>query len=135
MTITSSQLVAEARAQVREIDIPEAKTMFGDPDVTFLDIRDSMELTSGLIAGALHAPRGMLEFYLDRTSDSCLKALPDRTLLVMVCGSGGRAALAAKLAQDMGWRAVVLKGGMKAWTAAKERVVPHSSPLPTTPLA
>jgi rhodanese-related sulfurtransferase len=39
---------------------------------------------------------------------------------VMVCGSGGRAALAAKLAADMGWRAVVLRGGMKAWRDANE---------------
>lgn len=56
-------------------------------------------------------------------SNSFLPSLRDRTTLVMVCGSGERAALATKLAMDMGWHAVVLKGGMKAWYTANELTV------------
>ena len=122
MAITSSQLLAEARAQVREIEIDEAKALSRNPDVTTLDVRDSKELISGMIEHAIHAHRGMLKFYLDRASESFLPALQDKKTLIMVCGSGGRAALAAKLAIDMGWDAVVLKGGMKAWRAANETI-------------
>ena len=123
MTVTSDELLAAARAQVREVEIAEAKVMFGDPSVAILDVRDSKELESGMIKEAMHAQRGMLEFYVDRQSDSFMPDLQDRTTLVMVCGSGGRAALAAKLAMDMGWQAVVLKGGMKAWRESKEAMV------------
>ncbi|WP_315835335.1 rhodanese-like domain-containing protein [Bradyrhizobium prioriisuperbiae] len=123
MTITLAQLLSEARTQVHEIEIAEAKSMFGAPGVVVLDVRDSKELNSGMIPGAQHAQRGMLEFYLDRESDLFLPALRDQTALVMVCGSGGRATLAARLAADMGWHALVLKGGMKAWRAANQDLV------------
>lgn len=120
MAVTSSLLLAEARALVEEIEIAQVKTMLDHPAVKVLDVRDSKELESGMIPLAHHAPRGMLEFYLDRNSEYFLASLQNCTTLVMVCGSGGRATLAAKLARDMGWNAVVLKGGMKAWKAANE---------------
>ena len=63
------QLVAEARAKVRTLSIQEALAKHADPNVLFVDIRDVRELErDGMIPGAYHAPRGMLEFWVDPDS-------------------------------------------------------------------
>ena len=122
--VTSDDLLKAARSAVPEVDLADLKARRGDPAVAVLDVRDSAEVASGKIPGACHAQRGMLEFYLDRGSDFFLPALEGKTEVIMVCGSGGRAALAAKLARDMGWSASYLGGGMKAWRAAGEPTEP-----------
>ncbi|MEM8988593.1 MAG: rhodanese-like domain-containing protein [Pseudomonadota bacterium] len=115
--VTSADLIAAAKAAIDHISVDDAKPLAGGGDVVFVDVRDSKELEAGAIPGAVHAPRGGLEFALDPASDFAVAELVSGKRLVMVCGSGGRAAFATKLAKDMGHDAVCLEGGFKGWKA------------------
>lgn len=117
MTISAKLLVERALELAPPIQPSEAKAMLAQKNVHFVDVREREELAGGFIAGADHAPRGNLEFYMDKTSPLHKPVFRDGHLLVFVCGSGGRAALAAKLALEFGLNATSLAGGMKAWIA------------------
>jgi rhodanese-related sulfurtransferase len=66
---TVKQMLAEANAEIETISAPDAIKLRGDPGVVFVDIRDIRELDrEGRIPGAFHAPRGMLEFWVDPES-------------------------------------------------------------------
>jgi rhodanese-related sulfurtransferase len=66
---TVKELLAEANAEVVTASVEDALKMKDDPDVVFVDIRDIRELDrDGRIPGAFHAPRGMLEFWIDPES-------------------------------------------------------------------
>ena len=66
---THRQLIDEASAVIETISTAEAIRLHGDPGVVFVDIRDVRELErEGMIPGAFHATRGMLEFWIDPTS-------------------------------------------------------------------
>jgi rhodanese-related sulfurtransferase len=63
---TVKQMLAEANAEVETIQAADAIKLKDDPNILFVDIRDIRELErDGRIPGALHAPRGMLEFWVD----------------------------------------------------------------------
>ncbi|MCU7430345.1 rhodanese-like domain-containing protein, partial [Paracoccus denitrificans] len=69
MAVGYKQLLAEAEAVVQSVTVDEAARMRDDPQVVLVDIRDPRELErEGLIPGAFHAPRGMLEFWIDPDS-------------------------------------------------------------------
>jgi rhodanese-related sulfurtransferase len=114
------QLVAEANAQVEEIDVEAAKSLYGRPDVQFVDLRDPRELErEGRVPGAFHCPRGMLEFWIDPDSPYAKEAFQQDKTFVFFCAGGLRSALAAKTAQDMGLKPVKhIKGGFGAWRDA-----------------
>lgn len=62
-------LLAEANAEVETVSAEDARKLQDDPNVLFVDIRDIRELNrEGRIPGAFHAPRGMLEFWVDPAS-------------------------------------------------------------------
>ena len=64
-----SELVAAAEARIERLTPEQARQLLEDPDVRFVDIRDVRELKrEGTVPGALHAPRGMLEFWVDPDS-------------------------------------------------------------------
>ncbi len=66
---TVKELLAEANAEVVTASVEDALKMKNDPNVVFVDIRDIRELDrDGRIPGAFHAPRGMLEFWIDPES-------------------------------------------------------------------
>ncbi len=66
---TVKDLLAEANAEVETIQAKDAIALRDDPNVLFVDIRDIRELDrDGRIPGAFHAPRGMLEFWVDPES-------------------------------------------------------------------
>lgn len=115
---TAAGRVAAARSVTRSIAVDEALTRLDSPAHLFVDVREDSEWAAGHIPGAIHAPRGSLEFALDPTSSLHRAELDGGRTLVMVCGSGGRAALACRLAQQFGYNAVYLDGGMKGWRAA-----------------
>jgi len=108
------EMLAAANAVVPRLDTAKVREMAGRGDVLLLDVRDAPELAaSGKIKGAVHVPRGMLEFRADPESPSRHPALqPDRTVLVY-CGSGGRAALSGKTLKELGYRSVYNAGGFK----------------------
>ena len=112
------EMLAEANAAVGSIDVEEAKTLVGRPDVLFVDVREKEELQrTGKIPGAVHVTRGMLEFHADPESPYHKPELDRSKRVIVNCASGGRSALAAKTLKEMGYENVWnLVGGMNAWT-------------------
>ena len=114
------QLIDEARARVRTLSLDEARAKFGDPGVVFVDIRDVRELErDGMIPGAVHAPRGMLEFWVDPDSPYYKPVFGEDKTFVLYCASAWRSSLATAALQDMGLAPVAhIEGGFKGWKAA-----------------
>jgi rhodanese-related sulfurtransferase len=114
------QLVDEAMAEVTTYSVAQVRARLGDPALQIVDIRDIRELGEGTIVGALHAPRGMLEFWVDPASPYHKPVFADETReFVLFCGAGWRSALAAKALQDMGMINVAhIDGGWAHWTRA-----------------
>jgi rhodanese-related sulfurtransferase len=114
------EMVAEANASVRALGPEEAKSLVGQPNVLFLDVREPEELRkTGKIPGAVHAVRGLLEFYADPESPAHKPQLDPAKRIIINCASGGRSALAAKTLKEMGYNDVWnLTGGMNAWQQA-----------------
>ncbi len=111
---TMQSILAAAQAQVPQIDVVEAQARHGR--AVFVDVRDNHEVAAGHIPGALHVPRGHLEFMADPASSSHPPALASNAELVIYCAAGGRSALAAATLQEMGYANVSnLVGGYTAW--------------------
>lgn len=116
-------MLAAAEAAVRSIDVAEAAALRADPGVVLVDVRDPRELEhEGLIPGARHAPRGMLEFWIDPESPYHKPWFAEDRLFVFYCAAGWRSLLAAETAQAMGLRVASLAGGFGAWRAAGQPV-------------
>ena len=133
MSKTVQSMIDEALALVTTIGVDEARTLHGRPGVQFVDLRDPRELErEGVMPGAFHAPRGMLEFWVDPASPYHKPALNQPgTQYVLFCAGGWRSALAARTMQEMGVERVAhLHGGFSAWKAAGAPVAeqaPHRS--------
>ncbi|MDA0369284.1 MAG: rhodanese-like domain-containing protein [Proteobacteria bacterium] len=114
------QLVDEANSAVETIAVKDALALGGDESVTIVDIRDVRELWhEGKILGAVHAPRGMLEFWVDPDSPYHRDVFASGKKFVFYCKSGWRSALATKQLQDMGLEPVAhIDGGFGAWVEA-----------------
>lgn len=119
LTTGSTRLVAAAEAEVTTLSVEEAVEAQAS-GALFVDLRDVREVKrDGRIPDAYHAPRGMLEFWIDPESQYHHEALSSADRLVLYCNLGWRSALAAKTLQDMGLTNVAhLGGGMDAWKAA-----------------
>lgn len=103
MTKSAKDLVAEASASIETLSGEQAVKLIGDPQVVFVDVREAEELQkSGKLQGAVHIPRGLLEFQADPSSPAHKPELGEGKKLVLYCGSGGRSALAAKTLKEMG---------------------------------
>ena len=102
-TKSAKDLVAEASRNIETLSGVEAVKLVGDPNAVFVDIRESDELQkTGSVQGAVHVPRGLLEFQADPTSPTHKSELGGGKKLVLYCGSGGRSALGAKALTGMG---------------------------------
>ncbi len=119
------ELVAEAEAEIETIPAKEAIALLDDPDVVLVDLRDIRELwREGTIPGAFHAPRGMLEFWVDPASPYHKEIFSSGRKFVFFCAGGLRSALATQAVQRMGLRPVAhIGGGFKAWQEAGGPVV------------
>ena len=108
------EMLAAANAEVPRVPPAEAKALIERGNALILDVRDAAELQNGgKIKGAVHVPRGMLEFRADPESPYHNPALTkDKTVLVY-CASGGRSALSGKTLKDLGYSAVFNIGGFK----------------------
>ncbi len=111
------QLVDEAMAQVKTYSVEQTRARLADPATQIVDIRDIRELTEGTVLGAFHAPRGMLEFWVDPASPYHKPLFADESReFILFCGAGWRSALAAKALQDMGMTNVAhIDGGWAEW--------------------
>lgn len=114
------QMLAEANARITSVSVPEALSLVSDPGVVFIDVRETIEVQkAGVIEGAVHAPRGFLEFVADPESPMHNPALASGKKLVVYCASGGRSTLAVRTLMDMGVPNVFnLTGGFAAWKQA-----------------
>ena len=113
------ELVRAAEATVRVYTPTEAIDLAGEPGIRFVDVRDAVELSDGMISEAIHASRGRLEAHLDSTNPRYIGELDDATEVVFYCASGGRSALAAQRTQELGFdRVGHLAGGISAWKEA-----------------
>ena len=120
ITKTSRALVDQAMSQVKTYSVEDVKARLGDARVQIIDIRDVRELADGTVLGAYHAPRGMLEFWVDPESPYHKKMFADESKeFILFCGLGWRSALAAKTLQDMGMTNVAhMDGGYTEWVKA-----------------
>ncbi len=120
------QLIADAMARIQTLSVAEAQAKLGDPDVVFVDIRDIRELErEGTIPGAFHAPRGMLEFWVDPDSPYYKEVFAPGKQFVLYCYSAWRSALATATLADMGVPSVThIEGGFAAWKKAGGPVEP-----------
>jgi rhodanese-related sulfurtransferase len=108
------EMLAAANATVPRLQPAEVSKMLGADDVLVVDVRDPTELqASGKIKGAVAVSRGMLEFRADPESQYHNPAFQRDKRVVLYCGSGGRAALAGKTLQEMGYKSVFNAGGFK----------------------
>ena len=117
MRKTVKSMIDEATAAITTYSIEEARELHGREDVQFIDIRDVRELErDGVIPGAFHAPRGMLEFWVDPESPYHKPVFSQDKRFVLFCAAGWRSALATKTVQDMGLpRVGHIDGGFGAW--------------------
>jgi rhodanese-related sulfurtransferase len=117
LKISSAQMVKAARQRIEEIESKDLIAMLGDPDVVVVDIRDIRERQrSGFIPGSFHAPRGMIEFWVDPDSPYHKEIFAqDNKTFVFHCASGWRSALTVATLQDMGFKASHLKEGFSTW--------------------
>lgn len=113
-------LLAEAKNAVKLYEPDEAMQRHGDADVVFVDVRGDSEVeATGKIPGAVHASRGMLEHYIDAESPKHMDVFDEDKEFIFYCLSGGRSAMAAQRAKEMGVeRAASLEGGFPAWMEA-----------------
>ena len=120
---TPRELLNQAKAAIRELTPEEAETRLAD--AIFLDVREPDEYEQGAIPGAVHLPRGHLEFQVEGR-------LPDKSRPVVVyCAAGVRSAFAANTMKELGYEdATSMKGGFNRW---KDEGRPWSTPDALTP--
>ena len=114
------ELIAEAEAEIETLSVEETLAVKDDEDVQLVDLRDIRELwREGAIPGALHVPRGMLEFWVDPDSMDHKEIFASGKKFIFFCGLGHRSALATLAAQNMGLTPVAhIGGGYTAWQEA-----------------
>lgn len=114
MTTSVKDMLAAANAAVPRLKPDEVGKLVGAEGVLIVDVRDPTEVqASGRIKGAVNVSRGMLEFRADPESAYHDPAFQKDKRVVLYCASGGRAALAGKTLQDLGYRSVFNAGGFK----------------------
>ena len=120
ITLGYKELMAEAEAEIVHVTAADAIAMLGREDVVIVDIRDPRELQKeGRIPGSFHAPRGMLEFWVDPESPYHRSIFAEDRTFVIHCASGWRSLLATQVLQRMGLKPVMnLLGGFGAWKEA-----------------
>ncbi len=115
---TAAEMVAAARARIEEVETQDLIALVDDPDTVIVDIRDIRERQrTGFIPGSVHAPRGMIEFWVDPESPYHKDVFAqDGKRYVFHCASGWRSALTVATLQDMGFDAAHLKDGFSDWS-------------------
>ena len=113
-------LVEAAEKEIETISTEDAIKLQGRDDTVLVDIRDIRELQrDGKVPGAIHCPRGMLEFWIDPNGSYFKPVFGQDKKFVFFCAGGLRSALAAQTAQRMGLKPVAhIEGGFSAWKKA-----------------
>ena len=117
MKVGFKQLIEEAERDIETLTVDQAKALMDDETIQFVDLRDVRELwREGKIPGAMHAPRGMLEFWVDPDSPYYREDFGSGKKFVFYCAAGWRSALATQQLQKMGLEPVChIAGGFTEW--------------------
>lgn len=117
---SAADMVSEAKQQIENLSPEQVKEELDKGNATLIDIRESEELSqNGKIEGAVHAPRGMIEFYADPSLPYHKPEFDKNKRLILHCAGGGRSALATTTLKKMGYNNVAhMDGGFKAWNEA-----------------
>ena len=117
MAKTAAEMVAEAKQRVENLTVDQVAAELERGEAVLVDLREPEERAqNGAIPGAVHAPRGMLEFYADPSSPYHRPDFDPNRRTILHCASGGRSALAADMLREMGYANVAhLDGGFTAW--------------------
>jgi rhodanese-related sulfurtransferase len=128
---TAAHLIAEAKGRIENLSPADVAAELETGNVLLVDLREAEEQwQNGVIPGAIHAPRGMLEFSADPTSAYHQPAFDPGSRIILYCASGGRSALAAAMLKELGYTRVAhLDGGLKAWREAGLTVAPEVMPM------
>ena len=126
MKVGYKKLIEEAEKNIETMSIDEVAGLLHDETVTIVDIRDIRELQrEGKLPGAIHAPRGMLEFWVDPDSPYHRELFSKEKKFVFYCASAWRSALATQTVQQMGMNNVChMSGGFTAWKEAEQPIEP-----------
>ncbi len=116
---SATELVADAKQRIQNLTPDQVAAELESGNPLLVDLRESEERAqTGAISGAVHAPRGMLEFYADASSPYHRAEFVADRRTILYCASGGRSALAAETLQQLGYTNVAhLDGGLKAWSS------------------
>lgn len=119
LKMTAAQMVETARSKIEEIETIDLIQKMKDPDIVIVDIRDVRERQrNGFIPGSVHAPRGMIEFWVDPDSPYFKDIFGQSgKKYVFHCASGWRSALTVATLQEMGFDASHLREGFSTWQA------------------
>ncbi len=118
LTLTSADMVSRARARIDEVSTADMIARADDPGTVIVDLRDIRERQrTGWIPGSIHAPRGMIEFWVDPDSPYFKEVFGQDRRYVFHCASGWRSALTVATLQDMGFAAAHLRDGFTDWVA------------------
>ena len=115
MKVSAAEMVAAGRARIEELETADVIGMVDDPGVVIVDIRDPRERARGYIPGSFHAPRGMIEFWVDPDSPYFKPVFGEAKKFVFHCASGWRSAITVATLQDMGFEAAHLREGFSTW--------------------
>ena len=131
LKIGYQELIQAAMAEIETVPLEHAKELLTDPNTVFMDIRDVRELErEGMVPNAIHAPRGMLEFWADPESPYYKPVFGEGKKLVLYCASAWRSALATQTLQRMGVPNVChMEGGFSAWKKAELPIAEKASKL------
>lgn len=110
-------MVAKARGRIEEIETVDLIAMLDNPDIVVVDLRDIRERQrAGYIPGSFHAPRGMIEFWVDPDSPYFKNIFgQEGKKYIFHCASGWRSSLTVATLQDMGFDAAHLREGFSTW--------------------
>lgn len=125
--LTLGALLAQAEAAVPRIAPAEAAAR-ARAGALVVDVREAPELEAGMVAGALHVPRGMIEFCADPASDFYLPAFRFERPVILYCGIGERSALAGFTLRAMGYAETYNLVSFDAWLRAGLPVAPPPDP-------
>lgn len=118
MASSVKQLIEAANARVPRVSPMDAKALIATQQALVVDVRDAAEVAqSGQIAGSIHVSRGLLEFRADPESPLHDPRFSRERPVILYCASGGRAALAGRTLQELGYEQVFNLGAFKDWPA------------------
>ena len=113
------RLLTEANKEIKLLSFSESKNLIENSNTVIIDVREESEVNNlGIVKGAIHIPRGLLEFKLEPNSINNPININRETNILIYCAGGYRSALAAKTLKDLGFKNVFNLGGFSDWVAA-----------------